>query len=315
MAVQLNLNLLLSFSQTEFRTAAPLPSCGPAFPPVQNPAQTIQLLQQLMHSLSQLTSGWQGLLTRPPGPACPPAPTPQLNSPAPNLYGGGGGRYTGPNNFIPQGQQFHYDRPGYQGVPGRLMAYPTDRNEFASYLQAQKAGGALNGQTTVRQRDAIPGTRFGTVQNSQAWNASVGRSYAYQFAAYAMAKDPLSPQGLQYAADNFDRMSPDAKLFTQVASVFKGNLLGGPGNYDNPGLKKLLLQRGLGQFANAPGVGQTDVQTIGAITQALNSGRLSLQDVINSGTINNMNRYQQVIRYVQGGQFNNDLHFFDTTAR
>ena len=105
-----------------------------------------------------------------------------------------------------------------------------------------------------------------------------------------MGQDPLSPNGLQFAAQNFDKMSPDAKLFTQVASVFKGNLIGGPGNYDNAGLKNLLLQRGLGNFANAPGVGQTDVQTIGAITQALNSGQLSLQDVIASGTIDNMDR-------------------------
>lgn len=243
-----------------------------------------------------------------------------------NPYGGGGTvpqgtgqyggtAYTGPGNFLPQGQQFNPTQPGFPGIPGRLMAYPTDPNDFASYLQAQRAGGALNGQTTVRQSDAIPGTRFGEVQNSQAWNASVGRNYAYQFAAYAMGQDPLSPNGLAYAAQNWDQMSPDAKLFTQVASVFKGNLLGGPGNYDNPGLKQLLLSKGLGNFANNPGVGQTDVQTIGAITQALNSGQLSLQEVINSGTIDNLDRYHQVIGYVQGGGFNQDLNFFDTNAR
>ncbi|MBX3172004.1 MAG: hypothetical protein KF760_31645 [Candidatus Eremiobacteraeota bacterium] len=227
----------------------------------------------------------------------------------------GGTQYTGPGNFIPQGQQFNPTQPGFPGIPGRLMAYPTDPNDFASYLQAQRLGGALNGQTTIRQSDAIPGTRFGSVQNSQAWNASVARNYAYQFAAQAMGQDALSPQGLAFAAQNFDQMSPDAKLFTQVASVFKGNLLGGPGNYDNPGLKQLLQSRGLGNLANQPGVGETDVQTIGAITQALNSGQLSLQDVLASGTIDNMDRYQQIIGYVSGGAFNQDLSFFDTNAR
>ena len=80
-------------------------------------------------------------------------------------------------------------------------------------------------------------------------------------------------------------MKPEAQLFMQVASVFKGDLLNGPGFYDNAGLKDLLLQKGLGQFVNDPQVGKTDVQTIGAITAAINSGQLSLNDVINSGTI------------------------------
>ncbi|MBN9414354.1 MAG: hypothetical protein J0I12_02905 [Candidatus Eremiobacteraeota bacterium] len=383
MAVQFNPNTPFIPQQQSFATGAAQGNFQSFLPATTGPAQIMQVLQQLMQSLSALAGGWSGALggqqqgfpggfqqqqnpqataafnayaqqalaqfnatgasiqqQYPGGGGFQPAQYPPAQFP----YGGGGGgipvyggggynpyggggtvpqgtgqyggtAYTGGGNFIPQGQQFNPYQPGFPGVPGRLMSYPTDPNDFASYLQAQKAGGALNGQTTVRQSDAIPGTRFGSVQNSQAWNASVGRNYAYQFAAYAMGQDPLSPGGLQYAAQNFDQMSPDAKLFTQVASVFKGNMLGGPGNYDNPGLKQLLLSKGLGNFANNPGVGQTDVQTIGAITQALNSGQLSLQEVINSGTIDNMDRYQQVIGYVQSGGFNQDLSFFDTNAR
>lgn len=206
---------------------------------------------------------------------------------------------------------------GYGGAStqtGPALPFPSDGGDFASYLQAQVAGGALQGQTTVRQSDGIAGTRFAGVESPQLWHANVGRLYAYQFAAYASNNDPLSTQGLQAGAQAMQAMSPDAQLFVQVASVFKGNLMQGPGFYNNPGLKDLLLQRGLGDLANQPGVGETDVQTIGAITKALNSGALSLQDIIQSGNIDNLNRYQQVIQYVQGGQFASDLQSYDRVA-
>jgi hypothetical protein len=382
LAVQFNPNTPF-IPQQSFSAGAAQANFQNFLPATTGPAQIMQVLQQLMQSLSALAGGWSGALGGQPqggfgqqqynpqaaafnnyaqqalaqfnatgasinqqypgGGGFTPAQYPPAQFPYGGggggfpvyggggggfpVYGGGGGTvpqgtgqyggtaYSGPGNFIPQGQQFNPTQPGFPGVPGRLMSYPTDPNDFASYLQAQRLGGALNGQTTIRQSDAIPGTRFGQVQNSQAWNASVARNYAYQFAAQAMGQDALSPQGLAFAAQNFDQMSPDAKLFTQVASVFKGNLLNGPGNYDNPGLKDLLNSRGLGNLANQPGVGQTDVQTIGAITQALNSGQLSLQDVINSGTIDNMDRYQQIIGYVNSGSFNQDLSFFDTNAQ
>lgn len=195
------------------------------------------------------------------------------------------------------------------GVP--LPPQPSDPQDFASYLQAQRLGGTLQGKTGIAQRDAIPGSRFGLVQNPQAWQASVARNYAYQFAAYAVGADALTPEGVRAGQQALPKMSAEAQLFTQVASVFKGNLLQGPGFYNNPGLKQLLLSRGLNDLANKPGVGETDVQSIGAITIALDRGLLTLNDVISSGAIDNMDRYQQVIQYVQQGQFNADLNFYD----
>lgn len=207
------------------------------------------------------------------------------------------------------------------GTTGVGMKPPTDPNELASYLQAQLAGGALQGNTTVRQSDALAGTRFGQVADSTQWHSSVARAYAYQFAGQALEYqtgstgqyNPLSAQGLANAANQFDNLNPDAKLFTQVASVFKGNLLGGPGNYDNGILKQLLQSKGLTNLANQPQVGLTDVQTIGAVTNALQNGQLSLQEVINSGAISqaDMPRYLNIINYVQNGNFNQDLTNFD----
>jgi len=209
---------------------------------------------------------------------------------------------------------------------GLFMRYPTDQREFASYLQAQIAGGALQGKTDVRQKDAIPGTRFGQVEDPTQWHASVARAYAYQFVGQALeygqlpqgrgAYNPLTADGLANAANAFETLAPDARVFTQVASVFKGNLLGGPGLYDNQILKELLLSKNdpqLTALANEPQVGQTDVQTIGAITNAISSGKLTLKEVIASGTISqkDMPRYMQIIGYVTDGSFNQDLGRFD----
>ncbi|MEW6282444.1 MAG: hypothetical protein AB1758_27800, partial [Candidatus Eremiobacterota bacterium] len=189
----------------------------------------------------------------------------------------------------------------------------SDPLEFASYLQAQRAGGALQGQTGVAQRDAIPGTRFGTVQDSKLWQVGLARNYAMQFAAFASGNDPLSPQGMAAGQQAFSQMKPEAQLFMQVASVFKGNLFGGPGNYNNPGLGQLLRNTGNGDLAGLGGVGQTDVQTIGAVAAAINRGTLRLQDVIQSGTIDNLPRYFEIINYVQNNGFFGDLARYEAT--
>jgi hypothetical protein len=235
------------------------------------------MLQQILQSLSQLAGAWGGLLT----------PTSPLQNPNPN--------------------SFPASAPGQPPLPG-----PSDPNDYASYLQAQRLGGTLEGKTGIAQRDAVPGTRFAQVQNPTGWQASVARNYAYQFAAYAVGADALTPEGVRAGQQALPQMAPDAQLFAQVASVFKGNLLDGPGFYNNPGLKRLLASRGLSELANRPGVGETDVQSIGAITIALNQGTLTLNDVINSGAIDNMDRYFQVIQYVQQGQFGRDLQFYDS---
>lgn len=252
-------------------------------------AQITQILQQLLQGLSQLAGAWSGMLQ---GPAFQNQAPLSANRPV-------GGGYAGTSGIL-----------GGPGTPPE----PSDPNEFASYLQAQRLGGTLEGKTGIAQRDAIPGTRFGQVQDPQAWQSSLARNYAYQFAAYAVGADALTPEGMQQGQQAFNGMSNDARLFMQVASVFKGDMLNGPGFYDNPGLKQLLLSRGLGDLANKPGVGETDVQSIGAITIALNSGKLTLDEVIQSGTIDNLDRYEQVIHFVQSGNFKQALNFYDTVA-
>lgn len=232
----------------------------------------MQMMTQLLQALSFMAQGWQGI--------------------------GGGSQL---------GNQF----PQQQGG-GQSLSLPTDRQDFASYLQAQRLGGSLEGKTGLAQKDAVPGTRFGRLQDPHLWDVDVARNYAFQFAAYASDNDPLSSQGLYAGAQAFQNMRPDAKLFMQVASVFKGDINGGPGFYDNPGLRRLLESKGQFDLIKS-GVGETDVQTIGAITKAINRGVLSLNDIINSGTIDNMPRYRQIIDYVSSGGFQQDVNRYDST--
>ncbi|MEW6283958.1 MAG: hypothetical protein AB1758_35425, partial [Candidatus Eremiobacterota bacterium] len=196
---------------------------------------------------------------------------------------------------------------------GLFLRTPLDPNEFASYNQAQIAGGALQGSTTIFQRDALPGTRYAQAQDPTLFHAATARMYAYQFAAYARGYDPLTPDGMADGARAFPAMAPDARVFMQVASVFKGNLLGGPDNYDNPVGQSLLASRGLTDLASRPGVGQSDVQTIGAVAAALDQGALTLKEVIDSGFIQpeDMPRYMNIIGYVVDGGFNQDLGRYD----
>ena len=220
--------------------------------------------------------------------------------------------------FMAQGWQSMAGAPQYgsrfptQQQGGQALSLPTDSQDFASYLQAQRIGGTLQGKTGIAQKDAIPGTRFGRLQDSHLWDVDVARNYAFQFAAYASDNDALSAQGMYAGAQAFQNMKPDAKLFMQVASVFKGDINGGPGFYDNPGLRRLLESKGQFDLIKE-GVGETDVQTIGAVTKAINRGVLSLNDILNSGTIDNMPRYGQIIDYVSSGGFQRDVNRYDNT--
>lgn len=191
----------------------------------------------------------------------------------------------------------------YGGSRQFQLVSPGETQEFASYLQAQIAGGALQGSTSVQQVDAIPFTRFALVEEANLFHAAVARNYAVQLAAESLGYDPLTEAGLQQALAGYQQMNPEARLFLQVAAVFKGNLLEGPSNYDNPGLKELLVSKGLTQFINDPQVGDRDIQTLGAIGAAMNAGQLTIADILNSGTFADIERYDAIVEFVYAGGF------------
>ncbi len=263
-----------------------------------------EVLKQLQSVVSQLAQQLQGTGTPPQagggygggaGPSAPP-----YGSPTP------GGSYPPPAG----GPVVSTDVPvGY--APSGTLPVPTDPSEFASYISAAtRQGQGQNGN--IAQKDALPGTRFGQVVDAQLYDAAVARSYAYQFASSAKGYSPSTADGLADGANAFYRMSPSAQAFMQVASIYKGDLEGGAKNYDNGKLKTLLTQAGY-PGAHRPGVGNTDIETLGAVADALDTGVLSLDDVMQSGAIQDMGKYQRVINFVQGGKFAELVGKYDST--
>lgn len=202
----------------------------------------------------------------------------------------------------------------YKGSWNFQLVLPGDSREFESYLQAQVKGGALQGKTKILQADALPGTRFASMLERDAWNSSVARDYACQIAAQCLGYNPLDPESIHRAAQEYHSMNAECQLFLQVAAVFKGDLLGGPGSYDNEGLKKLLEARGLSEFITSNKVGQTDVNTLGAVAKAMNAGQLTILDIINSGTFEDVRRYDQVVEYVYSGKFRETVAKYESAT-
>src|SRR5438132_1536293 len=83
------------------------------------------------------------------------------------------------------------------------------------------------GGTRIAEKDAIPGTRFATIQDPTQWHSATARSYAWQFAAYAADQNPLTADGMAAGGAAMQNMSEPSRLFMNVASVYKGNLLDG----------------------------------------------------------------------------------------
>ena len=60
-------------------------------------------------------------------------------------------------------------------------------------------------------------------------------------------------------------------------------LQGGAKNYDNGKLKELLQKKGY-DGVKRPGVGTTDIETLGAVADALDKGVITLDEVMKSSS-------------------------------
>lgn len=123
-----------------------------------------------MQSLAQLSQGWGGLL----GQQQQQFPFGGQTTTSGNNFSSAGTNYStgqsGIPNFLPPGATVSAGAGLYGGSSitsgAPKMPFPSDGRDYVSYLQAQVAGGALQGQTSVNQADGIPGTRFYSVQPS-----------------------------------------------------------------------------------------------------------------------------------------------------
>ena len=152
--------------------------------------------------------------------------------------------------------------------------------------------GALNGDGEQNGNFELEGTGL----NDEQTQAFAEQGYIYQFATYANGGNPLDPNDLALGQDYFNNMSADAQTFMQVAARYKGK----GENYDNGELQNLLQESGF-PGANAEGVGDTDVETLGAVAAAIDQGYLTLDQITASGAIENEEAYQDAIDEVQSG--------------
>ncbi|MEB3300150.1 MAG: hypothetical protein VKO21_11780 [Candidatus Sericytochromatia bacterium] len=204
---------------------------------------------------------------------------------------------------------------------GQVLRIPADPKEFQSYLAGSTNGGGNNQNGGFAQNATVAGTRLSQINNEPQMDAAVARMYAFQFAAQANGKTPNSVDGMVAGANAYAKMQPAAQMFMQVAALYKGQIdfqangkvVSGNagGNYNNAKLAALLRSKGIG---TAGGVGNNDVETLGAVAKALNNGQITLSDIINSGAINDQARYNRIIDFVESGTYAMTLADYDRSA-
>lgn len=141
-------------------------------------------------------------------------------------------------------------------------------------------------------------------------------SYAAEFLAGGRVEDA---QTLARAMEAI-RANPDSagNTFRLVAATFKnGNGANGVnGNYNNGNLDRLLQSTGNADLADKPGVGNKDVETLAAVSEAIDRGTLRLSQIFNTETgldangnrsVQDKDAYNVAISYVRNGYAKRDI--------
>lgn len=251
--------------------------------------------------------------------------------------------------------------PGQAGV-GQIQGAPAQAattnlpllpkvagNDFVDYLLAGSKGGTSGTDELIEGRFARPGSRFGSAGQNE-FQAVTAYAYANQFKSYALdqpaAFDPSKPEQSNIAqlAGNIDKaqqvtLAPEAETLANVAALYRGNLPGQvlgtnrPSTYNNPVLGQLVAtwdqrraQQGLPPLAGKPGVGKTDVESIGAAVKSINEERdpnvrqQMLQQIFDfqgnsptspSGAVPNVREYQVAIDLYRKGGFSQLLNNYN----
>ncbi|MBI3926155.1 MAG: hypothetical protein HY319_11485 [Armatimonadetes bacterium] len=189
---------------------------------------------------------------------------------------------------------------------GLFLRLPEDPREFSSYLACFKRS-----DRNISQTQALPGTRFWEARDAHLWQAATARAYCFQIAAFLRGFSPVSPRGLSEGARALLTVAPDARIFTQIGALYVGGVMGGPAYFDNRRFGDLLRLRGLADLAGQPGVGHSDLETMAAVSFAMERGALTFNDVLACGAVADLERFQELLGYVADGSFNYDLGLYD----
>lgn len=278
----------------------------------------------------------------------------------PNAFGfGAPAMFAGPQIGFPQqfailalpANQASFNAGAASGAPqqqaaGNAATSPAlprfGQQDFVDFLLAGSKGGTAGTDEAIEGRFARPGSRFGTAGNNE-FQAFTAFAYANQFKSFAVGKDAVFAPGKdinQLAANVADaqnvRLTPEAETLANVAALYRGNLPGmqlgtnKPSTYNNPVLRDLLVQWGRTDLASKPGVGQTDVESIGSVIKALNEQqdpnvrKAWLQQIFDfqgnspsspSGAVPNVREYQVAIDLYRNGGYAQLLNNFGQGVR
>lgn len=154
---------------------------------------------------------------------------------------------------------------------------PLTREDIYNYILGGSKGGTTSAGVANSTMYMLPGTRLPNAGYNEL-QAVIAVIYYYQIKAHIAYKDVVfnfeAGDKVDDIVDNIASGSAvqlrtqEADTLLKVAVVYKGDLCGF-GEYNNPAMKQLLLKWGRADLATENGVGETDIESIGLVAQAI----------------------------------------------
>lgn len=154
---------------------------------------------------------------------------------------------------------------------------PLEREDILNYILGGTKGGTATAGVQNSTSYMVPGSRMPNAGENE-YDASVALIYYYQIKAHIAYTDVVfnfeEGDKVKDIVDNISSGSavqlrtPEADTLLKVAVIYKGDLCGF-GEYNNPGMKQLLIKWGRTDLASEGGVGETDIESIGLVAQAI----------------------------------------------
>ena len=162
-------------------------------------------------------------------------------------------------------------------------------NDILNYVLGDSNAGKNDRSANVNSNTMETGSRFATTSSEPLFLAALTAIYNDEFDAYAdglnYAQNP-NTESVEQVANNLSYATttvsnPESFVFGEVASCYKVGCWAGKnghnGNYNDANMAKLLKTFGFNAIASENGVGQEDVNTYGAVVQALNEATPAVQ--------------------------------------
>ena len=162
-------------------------------------------------------------------------------------------------------------------------------NDILNYVLGDSDAGKKDRSANVNSDTMETGSRFATTSSEPLFLGALTAIYNDEFDAYAdglnYAQNP-NTESVEQVANNLSYATttvsdPESFVFGEVASCYKVGCWSGKnghnGNYNDANMAKLLKTFGFTAIADENGVGDEDVNTYGAVVQALDEATPTVQ--------------------------------------